>query len=40
MEIFNLLEPTGPAQACNGIALPLLQFGFPPVAVVGKRVQK
>jgi len=38
--IFNLLEPRGPVQACNGIALPLLQLGFQPVAVVGKFVQK
>jgi len=22
----NLLEPSGPVQACNGIALPLLEF--------------
>ena len=24
----NLLEPSGPVQACNGIALPLLHFTF------------
>jgi hypothetical protein len=23
----NLLEPSGPVQACNGIALPFLQYG-------------
>jgi hypothetical protein len=28
MEFFNLLEPSGPVQACNGIALPLPLHGI------------
>jgi hypothetical protein len=27
----NLLEPSGPVKACNGIALPLPKFIFRPI---------
>jgi len=38
--VFNLLEPSGPAQACNGIALPYYCNGFfHSVAAVLTQVQ-